>query len=177
MINITLLICTMIKSFHLKKLFHALEKQLYIALERKSELGIGQQTEAISRLDEDPNIRFYVAECSEFPVLGEYHQDLSLKEAFQIYGSISPERMNGIKCIGFDLKDGSDYEGKFELVSGNRVLKETINSIPYFRDNVHVQKAIAEAEKELKARETARTIPKNENKEVKITLRRREECL
>ena len=33
-------------------------------------------------------------------------------------------------------------------VSGNRVQKETINSIPYFRENVHVQKAIAEAEKE-----------------------------
>lgn len=30
MIHITLLICTMIKNFHLKKLFHALEKQLYI---------------------------------------------------------------------------------------------------------------------------------------------------
>lgn len=30
MIHITLLICTMIKSFHLKKLFHAWEKHLYI---------------------------------------------------------------------------------------------------------------------------------------------------
>ena len=128
-------------------------------------------------MDEAPNIRFYVAECSEFPVLGEYHQDLSLQEAFRIYDSIPPERMHGIKCIGFDLKDGSDYEGEFELVSGNRVQKETINSIPYFRENVHVQKAIAEAEKELKVRESARTVPKNENKEVKITLKRREECL
>lgn len=147
------------------------------ALERKAELGIGQLTERVSHLDEDPNIRFYVAECSEFPVLGEYHQDLSLQEAFRIYDSIPPERMHGIKCIGFDLKDGSDYEGEFELVSGNRVQKETINSIPYFRENVHVQKAIAEAEKELKVRESARTVPKNENKEVKITLKRREECL
>lgn len=147
------------------------------ALERKAELGIGQQAETISRLDEDPNIRFYVAECSEFPVLGEYHQDLSLKEAFQIYDGIPSERMNGIKCIGFDLKDGSDYEGEFELVSGNRVQKETINSIPYFRENVHVQNAIAEAEKELQVRETSRSIQKNENKEVKITLKRREECL
>ena len=146
------------------------------ALERKAELGIGQLTERVSHLDEDPNIRFYVAECSEFPVLGEYHQDLSLQEAFRIYDSIPPERMHGIKCIGFDLKDGSDYEGEFELVSGNRVQKETINSIPYFRENVHVQKAIAEAEKELKVRESARTVPKNENKEVKITLKRREEC-
>ena len=147
------------------------------ALERKAELGIGQLTERVSHLDEDPNIRFYVAECSEFPVLGENHQDLSLQEAFRIYDSIPPERMHGIKCIGFDLKDGSDYEGEFELVSGNRVQKETINSIPYFRENVHVQKAIAEAEKELKARESARTVPKNENKEVKTTLKRREECL
>lgn len=147
------------------------------ALERKAELGIGQLTERVSHLDEDPNIRFYVAECSEFPVLGEYHQDLSLQEAFRIYDSIPPERMHGIKCIGFDLKDGSDYEGEFELVSGNRVQKETINSIPYFRENVHVQKAITEAEKELKVRESARTVPKNENKEVKITLKRREECL
>lgn len=147
------------------------------ALERKAELGIGQLTERVSHLDEDPNIRFYVAECSEFPVLGEYHQDLSLQEAFRIYDSIPPERMHGIKCIGFDLKDGSDYEGEFELVSGNRVQKETINSIPYFRENVHVQKAIAEAEKELKARESVRTVPKNENKEVKTTLKRREECL
>lgn len=147
------------------------------ALERKAELGIGQLTERVSHLDEDPNIRFYVAECSEFPVLGEYHQDLSLQEAFRIYDSIPLERMHGIKCIGFDLKDGSDYEGEFELVSGNRVQKETINSIPYFRENVHVQKAITEAEKELKVRESARTVPKNENKEVKITLKRREECL
>lgn len=147
------------------------------ALERKAELGIGQLTERVSHLDEDPNIRFYVAECSEFPVLGEYHQDLSLQEAFRIYDSIPPERMHGIKCIGFNLKDGSDYEGEFELVSGNRVQKETINSIPYFRENVHVQKAIAEAEKELKVRGSARTVPKNENKEVKITLKRREECL
>ena len=147
------------------------------ALERKAELGIGQLTERVSHLDEDPNIRFYVAECSEFPVLGEYHQDLSLQEAFRIYDSIPPERMHGIKCIRFDLKDGSDYEGEFELVSGNRVQKEIINSIPYFRENVHVQKAIAEAEKKLKAREEARTVPKNENKEVKITLKRGEECL
>ena len=147
------------------------------ALERKAELGLGQLTARDSQLDEEPNIRFYVAECSEFPVLGECHQDLSLQEAFRIYDSIPPERMHGIKCIGFDLKDGSDYEGEFELVSGNRVQKETINSIPYFRENVHVQKAIAEAEKELKAREEARTVPKNENKEEKITLKRREECL
>ncbi len=54
---------------------------------------------------------YYVAECMEFPNLGEYHDNLSLEEAIRIYQEIPAERMNGIKGIGFELKDGSDYEG------------------------------------------------------------------
>ena len=43
----------------------------------------------------------------EFPNLGEYHDNLSLAEAIRIYQEIPVERMNGIKGIGFELKDGS----------------------------------------------------------------------
>lgn len=57
------------------------------------------------------NLTYYVAECMEFPNLGEYHDNLSLEEAVRIYQEIPAERMNGIKGIGFELKDGSDYEG------------------------------------------------------------------
>ena len=46
----------------------------------------------------------------EFPNLGEYHDNLSLEDAVRIYQEIPAERMNGIKGIGFELKDGSDYE-------------------------------------------------------------------
>lgn len=57
----------------------------------------------------EPTIRFYVAECMEFPVLGEYHDNLTLEEAYKLYQAIPAERLNGIKGIGFRLEDGSDY--------------------------------------------------------------------
>lgn len=33
----------------------------------------------------------------EFPVLGEYHENLTLEEALAVYEKIPAERMNGIK--------------------------------------------------------------------------------
>ncbi|WP_346727956.1 LPD28 domain-containing protein, partial [Pseudoflavonifractor sp. MCC625] len=42
------------------------------------------------------NLTYYVAECMEFPNLGEYHDNLSLEEAVRIYQEIPAERMNGI---------------------------------------------------------------------------------
>lgn len=33
----------------------------------------------------------------EFPVMGEYHDNLSLEEALKIYETIPEERMHGIK--------------------------------------------------------------------------------
>ena len=59
----------------------------------------------------------------EFPNLGEYHDNLSLAEAIRIYQEIPVERMNGIKGIGFELKDGSDYEGPFPILTGQDVYK------------------------------------------------------
>ena len=43
----------------------------------------------------------------EFPNLGGYHDNLSLEEASSIYQEIPAEGMNGIKGIGFELKDGA----------------------------------------------------------------------
>ena len=51
----------------------------------------------------EATITFYVAECMEFPVMGEYHNNLTLEEAIKIYESIPAERLHGIKGIGFDL--------------------------------------------------------------------------
>ena len=42
---------------------------------------------------------YYVAECMEFPNLGEYHDNLSLEEAIRIYQEIPAERMNGILSL------------------------------------------------------------------------------
>ena len=90
------------------------------------------------------NLTYYVAECMEFPNLGEYHDDLSLEEAVRIYQEIPAERMNGVKGIGFELKDGSDYEGPFPILTGQTIDLDTIQAIDYYRDNPLVQKAVKE---------------------------------
>lgn len=97
--------------------------------------------EAVSKAN---SLRYYVAECMEFPNLGEYHDNLSLEEAVRIYHEIPAERMNGIKGIGFELKDGSDYEGPFPILTGHTIYLDTIQSIDYYRDHPLVQKAVQE---------------------------------
>ena len=87
------------------------------------------------------NLTYYVAECMEFPNLGEYHDNLSLEEAVRIYQEIPAERMNGIKGIGFELKDGSDYEGPFPILTGQTIDVDTIQAIDYYRDNPLVTKS------------------------------------
>ena len=89
-------------------------------------------------------LTYYVAECMEFPMLGEYHENLSLADAIRIYEAIPAERMNGIKGIGFDLQDNSDYAGPFPILSGRTIDLDSINSIGYFRDSQLVQEAVSE---------------------------------
>lgn len=98
----------------------------------------------VSDRQQTGNLTYYVAECMEFPNLGEYHDNLSLEEAIRIYQEIPAERMNGIKGIGFELKDGSDYEGPFPILTGQTIDLDTIQAIDYYRDNPLVQKAIKE---------------------------------
>ena len=47
-----------------------------------------------------------------------------------------------IKGIGFELKDGSDYEGSFPILTGQTIDLDTIQAIDYYRDNPLVQKAV-----------------------------------
>lgn len=129
------------------------EKLQQLIEERKLSVNVAEQNVDYGNLDNSSCISFYVAECSEFPVLGEFHHDLTLDEAFQVYDQIPGSRMNGIKSIGFNLQDGSDYEGMFDLYVGGELQKEIINSIPMFRENSLVQKAVADVEKRLEKRQ------------------------
>ena len=98
----------------------------------------------------EATITFYVAECMEFPVMGESHNNLTLEEAIKIYESIPAERMHGGKGIGFDLQDGDeDYSGEYELMSWDRVDRELIDMIPHYKESPLVQKAINDMEKYL----------------------------
>jgi len=90
----------------------------------------------------ETKLTFYVAECIEFTSLGEYHDNLTLQEALEIYRSIPADRMNGGKGIGFNLEDGSVYDGEFGLLSGNIIDADTVNDIQHFRESPLVQLAV-----------------------------------
>lgn len=111
-------------------------------------------------------ISFYAAECAEFPVMGEVHYDLTLPEALEAYEKIPSERMHGLKCVGFDLKDGSDYEGMQSLMIEGKIQKDFLNSIPGFRENSYVQNAISRVEKYLEERHPNVENPLKSNKKV-----------
>ena len=106
----------------------------------------------IPQPQQEQSISFYVAECMEFTNLGEYHEGLTLQEAFDIYEQIPVERMNAGKGIGFDLQDGSDYSGQFGLLHGNQVMEDDINEISHYRNSPLVQAAIKDCKEELDRR-------------------------
>ena len=92
---------------------------------------------------EDHKLTYCVAECAEFPSYGEYHDNLTLDKAIQLYERIPSERLNAEKCIGFELHDDSIYaEGMFPLVVDGKIQIDTINTIKHYRESFEVQKAI-----------------------------------
>ena len=117
------------------------------AAQREKILDIVPEIENVDYENDLTCISFYAAECAEFPVMGEVHYDLTLPEALEAYEKIPSERMHGLKCVGFDLKDGSDYEGMQSLMIEGKIQKEFLNSIPGFRENSYVQNAISRVEK------------------------------
>lgn len=64
-------------------------------------------------------VSYYVAECMEFPNIGEYHDDLTADQAVEIYERIPPERRNAIKGIGIiiHIQGQPDYmDQHFEIM-------------------------------------------------------------
>ena len=136
------------------------------AAQREKILDIVPEIENVDYENDLTCISFYAAECAEFPVMGEVHYDLTLPEALETYEKIPSERMHGLKCVGFDLKDGSDYEGMQSLMIEGKIQKEFLNLIPGFRENSYVQNAISRVEKYLEERHPNVENPLKSNKKV-----------
>lgn len=91
----------------------------------------------------DKKISFCVAECMEFPNLGEYHDNLNLEDAVKVYQNIPAERLNAGKGIGFELHDESIYSDMmFPLVQNEKIQIDSINTVKHYRESFDVQKAI-----------------------------------
>ena len=136
------------------------------ATQREKILDIVPEIENVDYENDLTCISFYAAECAEFPVMGEVHYDLTLPEALEAYEKIPSERMHGLKCVGFDLKGGSDYEGMQSLIIEGKIQKDFLNSIPEFRENSYVQNAISRVEKYLEERHPNVENPLKSNKKV-----------
>ena len=114
-------------------------KDMFIQMEKLERLSIFErEPETI------PEVDFYVAECSEFPTLGEYYEGLTLAEAIAIYEKIPGERLNGVKGIGIDLHfpDDDMYSGKCDLLAGGRICREMLDAVPRYKENREVRKAV-----------------------------------
>lgn len=96
---------------------------------------------------QEPRISFYAAECMEFPSMEEYYENLTLEEAVEKYKTIPADRIHGIKGIGFCLKDGSIYDGEYELMSGGKISKDLIDLVPHYKESPLVQKAMQDLER------------------------------
>lgn len=104
----------------------------------------------------EETLSFYVAECLEFTFAGEFHDHLTMEEALEAYDKIPSERMNADKCIGFCIEEDGGFVGMYELVVNDKVQRENINSINYFRDDKLVQNAISDMEKLMEARQKSK---------------------
>lgn len=111
----------------------------------------------------EASISFYVAEYAEFPVMGEFHDNLTLEQALEVYDKIPAERMNGIKSIGFSLEDGSIYSGMFDLMVGGEVQAEVVNHIQRYRESPLVQKAISDMKTLLEKRQASKELEERPN--------------
>ena len=85
---------------------------------------------AAERPAPEETLSFYVAECLEFTFAGEFHDHLTMEEA--------------------------GFVGMYELVVNDKVQRENINSINYFRDDKLVQQAISDMEKLMATRQQSK---------------------
>ncbi|NCB92427.1 MAG: DUF3849 domain-containing protein [Clostridia bacterium] len=136
--------------------------------EKQYEKGRSAEVQEVPKQPEqEATISFYVAECMEFHVLGEYHDNLTLEEALKIYETIPKERMHGIKGVGFTLNDGSIYDGmEYELMIGDKVQMDALDLVPHYLESPLVQEAISEVEIYFAKKESL-----EETKEVPIELK------
>ena len=94
-----------------------------------------------------PGISFYVAEYSDYPILGEFHDGLTLQEAFEVYQEIPQERLGGKRSIGFQLENGEDRGSMTPMYIEGQMQTDKIVQLTSYRDNPSVMEALHDLEK------------------------------
>ena len=94
-----------------------------------------------------PGISFYVAEYSEYPILGEFHDGLTLREAFEAYQGIPQERLGGKRSIGFQLENGEDRGSMMPMYIEGQMQTDKIVQFTPYGENHAVMEALHDLEK------------------------------
>ena len=91
-------------------------------------------------------VTFFVAECSEFHSLAEYHEGIvTAEEAAEIFESIPADRMNGIKSIGISVPNADDgYPVELDVLVGHTFDLDLIEYVPQIKENSQAMEMIAE---------------------------------
>lgn len=96
--------------------------------------------------EKEEDLSFYVAECMEFPFMGEFKDHLTLDQAIAEYEKFPSRGSFDIKGIGFDLQDGSDYAGQYPLMVGDAVRRGDVELVDHYKDNRFIQDAMQKLE-------------------------------
>ena len=112
-----------------------------------------------------------VYECSEFHSMGEFHENLTLQQAVDIYKSIPSDRMNGVKTIGFVINDDQLLANEYDLVVVNRLnMQEMKDILPDLAEHPLVVKAADEITKLLpELNEAEKGVVKDTEKEESVS--------
>ncbi|WP_027422149.1 hypothetical protein [Lachnobacterium bovis] len=132
--------------FKLEKEQEKLDEAGKVILDKDGE-AVKEKVEINLTAEKEP-ISFYVAECGEFHSMGEFHENLTLQQAVDIYKSITSDRMNGVKTNGFVINDDQLLANEYDLVVGNRLnMQEMKDILPDLAEHSLVVKAADEITK------------------------------
>ena len=92
-----------------------------------------------------PVMTYFVAECMDFPVMGRYHDNLTLEQAVQLYQDIPDGGMNGGKGIGYRIDDGNGTALSVPLIASGKLQESAFDSQDHAEGNLKIKEALAEA--------------------------------
>ena len=113
----------------------------------------------------EPTLTYYVAENSEFPSMGVFHETEKLEEAIELYNTMPSNPDNGIKGIGINLNDGSSFSGMYPLFQEGKGVSEMGALGEYCMHSPLVQQAYQEVTQRLGDQQVQSTVQKSEQRE------------
>ena len=122
------------------------EKELPEETAEKNSLDGEELSEERRETTSEPVMTYYVAECMDFPVMGKYHDNLTLEQAVQLYQEIPDGGMNGGKGIGYRINDGKGPALSVPLFASGKLQESAFDSLDHSEGNV---KELAEAQNAL----------------------------